>query len=90
MKSPTIMTGVQRVLSLTSREGSKGMGADLVKEIIQEQELDNVFKINGVVNVWSDGKKIRRWAGQSDASQWHNPKDGYKKMVAILVEVDEG
>lgn len=66
------------------------MDIKVVKEIIEEQELENVFQINGVVNVWSDGNKIRKWAGQSDASQWHNPKDGYRRMVAILVEVDEG
>jgi hypothetical protein len=57
-----------------------------------EEPLESLKYVRGVanvVNVWSNGKKIRRWAGQGKNSTWHNPRDGYRKMIAILVEVDE-
>ncbi len=38
------------------------------------------------VNVWSNGSKIRRYNGQGNASVWHNPSDGYRKMYAVLIE----
>ncbi|MGC4375781.1 hypothetical protein WD019_02400 [Fictibacillus sp. Mic-4] len=52
---------------------------------ISETGLDVI----NVVNVWSNGKKIRRFAGQDDKSTWHNPKDGYRRMVAVLIDVKE-
>jgi len=57
-----------------------------------EAEIAELLKNNGysvvnTVNVWSNGRKIRRYSGQDEQSVWHNPKDGYRKMVAILVEV---
>lgn len=39
-----------------------------------------------VVSVWSNGSKIRRYSGQDEHSVWHNPKDGYRKMYAVLIE----
>ena len=43
-------------------------------------------RVVSVVNVWSNGNKIRRWAGQGEDSEWHSPGKGYRKMTAILVE----
>lgn len=62
--------------------------ANDVKQAIETIELCDIMDVSNVVNVWSNGSKIRRYTGQGKASTWHNPKDGYRKMVAILVEID--
>lgn len=51
--------------------------------------MDTDYKVVDMVNVWSNGKVIRRWAGQGEQSKWRNPEDGYRKMIAILVEENE-
>jgi hypothetical protein len=60
-----------------------------VKNTIEAHELNDHLDIVNYVSVWSNGNKIRKFTGQGEGSAWHNPKDGYRKMVAILVEVDE-
>jgi hypothetical protein len=37
-----------------------------------------------VLNVWSNGRKVRRLSGQDEGSVWH-PAGEYRKMVAILI-----
>lgn len=39
-----------------------------------------------VLNVWSNGRKIRRLSGQDESSTWHPPSKGYRRMTAILIE----
>lgn len=60
-----------------------------VKDTIETLEVSDHLDIVNYVSVWSNGSKIRRFTGQGEGSAWHNPKDGYRKMVAILVEIDE-
>ncbi len=60
-----------------------------VKKALETIEIGDIMNVVNVVNVWSNGNKIRRFIGQGDGSTWHNPRDGYKKMVAVLVEIDE-
>ena len=60
-----------------------------VKQALETIEISDIMNVENVVNVWSNGNKIRRYTGQGENSSWHNPKDGYRKMVAILVEVDK-
>jgi hypothetical protein len=55
------------------------------RAILRETGLDVV----SFVNVWSNGKKIRKWVGQDDRCTWHNPRDGYRRMVAVLVEIEK-
>lgn len=51
--------------------------------VLNELPLDATVD---VLNVWSDGKKIRRWSGQDERSVWHPPSKGYRKMTCILIE----
>lgn len=37
-----------------------------------------------VINVWTNGRKIRRLSGQNADSVWH-PAPEYRKMTAILI-----
>ena len=48
------------------------------------------YEVVRVINVWSNGNKIRRYSGQDESSVWHNPKDGYRKMMAVLIETKDG
>ena len=57
---------------------------------IEKKAKDAGLNVVSVLNVWSNGKKIRRYVGQGKDSLWHNPRDGYRKMVAILVEEEKG
>jgi hypothetical protein len=57
-----------------------------MKKIIDEQIGKEVSKRI----VWSNGKVIRLYNGQNKSSTWHNPRDGYRKMVAVLYELNEG
>ncbi|MEK5395995.1 hypothetical protein [Paenibacillus sp. FSL K6-2859] len=42
-----------------------------------------------VLNVWSNGRKVRRLSDQDENSRWH-PAGEYRKMTAILIpEVGE-
>lgn len=59
---------------------------EYVMEIVDEMELGDFLIINGVHNVWSNGTMIRRYQGQGEHSN-KNPSIGFRKMVAILVEV---
>lgn len=54
--------------------------------IMDDIELSNYFEINGVISVWSNGNVIRRYQGQGAHSS-KSPDEGFRKMVAILVEV---
>lgn len=56
-----------------------------VKSIV-DSSLAGCLKVNNVLSVWSNGTKIRRYCGQ-DKNSTHGD-DKYKRMVAILVEVD--
>lgn len=60
--------------------------SDKAIEIHAELVRNGRERVVSVVNVWSNGKKIRRWAGQGEGSEWHSPEKGYRKMTAILVE----
>lgn len=84
MKIETVGDLVERIESDLDcdHEGARSCGEPL-------KALKDVRGVTAVVNVWSNGKKIRRWTGQGDQNIWHNPKDGYRRMVAILVEVDD-
>ncbi|AMW62165.1 hypothetical protein PHRODO_124 [Bacillus phage Phrodo] len=63
---------------------------DDVKAVIEELEVSDHMDIVGFVNIWSNGVKIRRYQGQDKLNYGETSKDkGYKKMVAILVEVEE-
>ncbi|AYA77389.1 hypothetical protein DOE78_19105 [Bacillus sp. Y1] len=46
------------------------------------------YEVVNVINAWSNGKVVRRYTGQDENSVWHNPKDGYRKMFAVLIEVE--
>lgn len=46
-------------------------------------------KVVTVRNVWSNGKKIRNYSGQGEQSVWHNPSNGYRKMIAVLIEIND-
>ena len=48
-------------------------------------------QVANVVNVWSNGKKIRRYQGQDKSGYTVSTSadKGYRKMVAILIEVPE-
>lgn len=57
----------------------------IVQDKIGEEGIDQMLNIVNVVSVWSNGTTIRRYAGQDKTSS----KTGYRKMVAILVEVKD-
>jgi len=59
-----------------------------VRDIVEDLNINEHLDIANYVSVWSNGSKIRRYSGQGEGSEWHNPKDGYRKMIAILVEID--
>lgn len=60
-----------------------------VKDTVETGELGEHLDIVSYIHVWSNGKVIRRFQGQDKENRWRNPKDGYRKMVAILVEVQD-
>lgn len=62
--------------------------------------LTDLAKLDGVhviPTVWSNGRAVRRYCGQdggksgdsSNTSVHRTKGDGYRKMVAILVEIEE-
>lgn len=59
-----------------------------VKDKLDSIEFSDSVNVVNVVNVWSNGNKIRRYVSQ-DKNNDYSPENGYKKMVAILVEIDE-
>ncbi|WP_141431943.1 hypothetical protein [Bacillus sp. 03113] len=59
------------------------------RERIKESLITQGFDVVNVVTAWSNGSKIRRYQGQGEGSEWHSPKDGYRKMYAVLIEVKE-
>lgn len=59
-----------------------------VEQILDEYEISDSLEIIAVVDAWSNGKTIRRYQGQGEHSN-KSPDDGFRKMVAILVEVRE-
>ena len=59
-----------------------------VKDILADLNVDEHLDIVNCVSVWSTGNIIRRYTGQGEGNN-RSPKDGYKKMVAILVELPE-
>lgn len=48
-------------------------------------------QVSRVVNVWSNGRVIRRYQGQDKSRHNYSTsaENGYRKMVAILIEVGE-
>lgn len=60
-----------------------------VRDTVETIELNGQLDIVSYLNVWSNGKVVRRYTGQGESSKWRNPSDGYRKIVAILVEVEE-
>ncbi|QVW29035.1 phosphate starvation protein [Bacillus phage SWEP1] len=61
---------------------------DDVKAVIEELEVSDHMDIVKYIDVWSNGVSIRRYQGQGKGNN-RSPENGYKKMVAILVEVEE-
>lgn len=59
-----------------------------VKDILADLNVDEHLKIVNCFSAWSDGSIARRYTGQGAGSN-RSPKKGYKKMVAILVELPE-
>lgn len=68
---------------------AKDINLNKVKDAANNLILDENMRVVRCVNIWSDGNKIRRFSGQNAKSTWHKPEDGYKKMIAVLIEVDE-
>ena len=62
------------------------MSEDQKEDIKDLLEINTGLDVVKVINVWSNGRAIRRYQGQNEGSVKHNPKNGYRKMVAILVE----
>lgn len=60
----------------------------MIDRIKSELEASG-YNVANVVSAWSNGSKIRRYSGQDGESIWHNPKDGYRKMYAVLIEIEE-
>ena len=58
------------------------------KDKLTEKLTEEGYEVVRVVYVWSNGNKIQRYSGQDEESVWHNPKDGYRKMTAILIETE--
>lgn len=54
---------------------------DVYKALVEAGEAKEV----AVVNVWSNGRTIRRYQGQGEGFN-RSPEKGYRKMVAILIE----
>ncbi|QEG04298.1 hypothetical protein [Bacillus phage BC-T25] len=59
-----------------------------VKDILANLNVDEHLDIVNCVSVWSTGTLIRRYTGQGSGNN-RSPEKGYKKMVAILVELPE-
>ena len=59
------------------------------KDVLKTKLESEGYNVVSVINAWSNGHKIRRYCGQDKDSVKHNPKDGYRKMYAILIEVEE-
>ncbi|MDF1511166.1 hypothetical protein PZE06_23835 [Robertmurraya sp. DFI.2.37] len=59
------------------------------RDELKEKLTADGYEVANVVSVWSNGSKIRRYSGQGEGSVWHNPKDGYRKMYAVLIEDKE-
>lgn len=60
----------------------------MTKDELSEKLTEDGYEFVKVVNVWTNGSKIRRYSGQDDSSVWHHPSDGYRKMYAVLIEKD--
>lgn len=56
---------------------------------IKQELIAQGYDVVNVVTAWSNGNKIRRFQGQDENSAWHNPRNGYRKMYAVLIEVEE-
>jgi uncharacterized protein YukE len=59
---------------------------------IKEQVEALGFEVAGVQAVWSNGKASRKYVGQDDMNGWnqrYQKEKGYRKMVAVYIEVDE-
>ncbi|QOV08337.1 hypothetical protein Kirov_138 [Bacillus phage Kirov] len=68
---------------------SKKADVKFVQGVIGEEGIDQMLNIVNVVSVWSDGKTMRRYVGQNEKSTTHKASEGYRKMVAIIVEVKD-
>lgn len=65
------------------------------KKELKKQLEEQGLKIAGVTDVWSNGKSSRRYIGQDKKGvksnfnrKWDEEK-GFKKMVAVYIEVNE-
>lgn len=63
--------------------GAYGMKRPVTEVIALLSALSPDAKID-VLNVWSNGRKIRRLCGQDEDSVWH-PASKFRKMTAILI-----
>ncbi|RCX22924.1 hypothetical protein DFP94_101513 [Fontibacillus phaseoli] len=59
------------------------MKRPVTEVIAQLNALPHDAKVD-VINVWTNGRKIRRLSGQNADSVWH-PAPEYRKMTAILI-----
>lgn len=55
--------------------------------------VDNLTFLYGdknvrIINVWSNGRKVRQYRGQDESSSWHPPSEGFRKMRAILIDIE--
>lgn len=64
------------------------MSKDEKDELRETIEAVTSKKVAGVVDVWSNGKSSRRYIGQDITNTGKSPKDGFKRMVAVYIEVD--
>lgn len=62
--------------------------AEMTAKELKARLSSEGYNVVNVVSAWSNGTKIRRYSGQDTESVWHNPKDGYRKMYAVLIEVE--
>jgi hypothetical protein len=61
----------------------------MTRDKLKAKLITEGYDVVNVINAWSNGSKIRKYVGQDSESVWHNPKDGYRKMYAVLIEVEE-
>lgn len=65
------------------------LSKDEKKELKETIETVTGKKVAGVIDVWSNGKSSRRYIGQDITNQGGRKSDGFKRMVAVYIEVNE-
>jgi hypothetical protein len=61
----------------------------MTREELKAKLVTEGYDVVNVINAWSNGNTIRRYSGQDENSVWRNPSKGYRKMYAVLIEVEE-